>query len=216
MKRGKGTSKENGKKRSRVIQLSILVMVFMLALFTGCSSDEEAKDKADTKVSDENTAEALEEGKEQTDKTEDKDFGTASDAAAESSSVPESTLEPVVYEGIDMESDLPGAEWIQTFKGVVDEPVATIYNDNTGRKEIIQEGSTVTVNPDEDKFAVFLPEGGMDSRLKLHGGGVKDFVFYEILSVNPEGARTAPEWENSITVTGGTEDWLVNFTMVVE
>lgn len=71
----------------------------------------------------------------------------------------EPTEEPELYPGIDMESDLPGAEWIGTFVGVVEEAKVIIYNDTTGRKEFIEEKTMVTVNPDEDIIAVYLPEG---------------------------------------------------------
>lgn len=48
----------------------------------------------------------------------------------------EPTQEPVVYEGIDMESTLPGMEWIETFNGVIDEPKMVIFNDETNKKHI--------------------------------------------------------------------------------
>lgn len=124
----------------------------------------------------------------------------------------------VVYEGIDMESDLPGEEWIKTFIGVVDEPVAIIYNDNTGRKEIIQEGATVNFNADEDTIAVYLPDDNMESNFHVPMKVTTIYGNYEIHTPDAAKLRNAPisERPTAITVTGGAEDWVVNFTIVVE
>lgn len=63
------------------------------------------------------------------------------------------------YEGIDMESTLPGREWVQTtFPGVIDTPKIVIYNDATNRKTIVEEGEVVVYN-ESDTFAMYLPDG---------------------------------------------------------
>lgn len=63
------------------------------------------------------------------------------------------------YEGIDMESTLPGKEWIQTtFPGVIDTPKVVIYNDTTNRKTIVESGEVVVYN-ESDAFVVYLPDG---------------------------------------------------------
>lgn len=65
------------------------------------------------------------------------------------------------YEGIDMESTLPGREWIQTtFPGVIDTPKIVIYNDETNRKTIVEEGEIVVYN-ETDTFAMYFPDGVM-------------------------------------------------------
>ena len=75
----------------------------------------------------------------------------------------EPTEEPsVVYEGIDMDSTLPGQEWLETFIGVIDEPKVVVFNDNTGKKVIVEQEGEVTFNPDEDAIAIFLPAGYYD------------------------------------------------------
>lgn len=74
--------------------------------------------------------------------------------------IPEPTEEPsVIYEGIDMESDLPGEEWVETFVGIIDEPKIVVFSDETGRKEIFENDSVITFNPDTDMIGVYLPEG---------------------------------------------------------
>lgn len=104
-----------------------------------------------------------------TDETKDTDVNNPVKNQAEVE-VPNDTEEPDTpvadedtsnnkYEGIDMESTLPGKEWIQTtFPGVIDTPKIVIYNDATNRKTIVEEGEIVVYN-ESDTFAVYLPDG---------------------------------------------------------
>ena len=69
---------------------------------------------------------------------------------------PETESEQVVYEGIDMESTLPGAEWIATFNGIITEPKFVIFNDDTNKKVIVENGQEVEFC-DTDIFAIFFP-----------------------------------------------------------
>ena len=64
--------------------------------------------------------------------------------------------EPVVYEGIDMESDLPGIEWLDTLPGIIDEPKMVILNDSTNQKVIVENGATVKFAMD-DLFVIYAP-----------------------------------------------------------
>ena len=68
----------------------------------------------------------------------------------------EGTSEGVVYEGIDMESTLPGLEWIATFDGIITEHKFAIFNDETNKKVIVENGQEVEFC-DTDVFAVFFP-----------------------------------------------------------
>ncbi len=88
------------------------------------------------------------------------------DATAEPTptEAPIKTKEPagnpvVVYEGIDMESDLPGEEWVETFVGIIEEPKLVVFSDETGRKEIFEKDSIIKFNPETDIIGVFLPKG---------------------------------------------------------
>ncbi len=76
--------------------------------------------------------------------------------AAEAADGTEETSEGVVYEGIDMESTLPGLEWIATFDGIIDEPKFVIFNDKTNKKVIVENGQEVEFC-DTDVFAIFFP-----------------------------------------------------------
>ena len=99
------------------------------------------------------------------------------ETVAEVTAEPIPTEEPALYPGIDMESDLPGAEWIETFVGIIDEPKVVVYSDITGRKEIIEEKDIVLINPDEDIIAIYLPEG------YVFGGSVVGIKVEEMASV---------------------------------
>lgn len=68
------------------------------------------------------------------------------------------TPEPILYEGIDMESSLPGKEWTETFHGIIEQPVFVVYNDTTNKKVIVEDGKSVEI-ADGDILAVFEPSG---------------------------------------------------------
>lgn len=73
-------------------------------------------------------------------------------------SISESLAEPVVYEGIDMESVLPGEQWVASFKGIVHEPKLVVFNDETNKKIIVEEGQEIEFSF-TDKIAIFIPDG---------------------------------------------------------
>ena len=125
--------------------------------------------------------------------------------------------EMYIPEGIDMESTLPGEEWVASFVGNVTEPVVVIYNDNSGRKEVVQANSEVTINPDEDMIATYWPEKNMYS--EPYNISVKEtysFDNYEIRALDAERLRSIPERQVEMTVTGGAEDWVIEFTIISE
>ena len=102
------------------------------------TSDAEAKEEAvkETEKADGEAAGAVSETAEAVDGETEK--GTAVETekateedAAEVADGTEETSEGVVYEGIDMESTLPGLEWIATFDGIITEPKFVIFNDET-------------------------------------------------------------------------------------
>ncbi|MBQ6696313.1 MAG: hypothetical protein IJN16_06385 [Lachnospiraceae bacterium] len=87
---------------------------------------------------------------------------------------PEPTEEPSgVYEGINMESDLSGEEWVKTFVGIIEEPKIVVFSDETGRKEIFENDSILKFNPDTDMLGVYLPDGYARLNKNI---GLKDIV----------------------------------------
>lgn len=70
----------------------------------------------------------------------------------------ESIQEPISYEGIDMKSTLPGKEWMDTFwdAGIFKEPVFVVYNDETNKKLIVENGANAEFDKG-DILAIFNP-----------------------------------------------------------
>ena len=129
--------------------LSVLVVMIMLmaTLLTACSSGQATETPA----------------KEETTKAEVTEE-TAEVEQAEEVATPEPTEEPTPepvvedskYPGIDMESTLPGLEWLDTFDGIITEPKLVIFNDETNKKVIVEEGERVEFSL-TDTLAVYVP-----------------------------------------------------------
>ena len=197
---------KNIKRRNNLILLAAIISLLSL-LLVGCSSEATTKP-----VKSEPEAVV----KEEAPKVEE---ATVAETIVEETVVEEPTEDLYIPEGIDMESTLPGEEWVASFVGKVAEPVVVIYNDNTGRKEVVQAGSEVTVNPDEDVIAVYWPKEGMSSTpcaisvIRTNRTDNYD-IYYEL---DAESMRSIPERPASITVKGsGEEDWVIEFTILVE
>ncbi len=143
--------------------VTVLIFLLMTATLTACSSKKETEESnisqavAASETITEAEETAAEEAKTETDTTTESTVAPTTEASPDPT--PEPTPEAVSYEGIDMESTLPGAEWIQTFVGIIDEPKVVVFSDETGRKEIIENDGIVNFNPDVDFMAVYLPEG---------------------------------------------------------
>ncbi|MBP3604115.1 MAG: hypothetical protein J6J79_08220 [Lachnospiraceae bacterium] len=132
----------------------------------------------------------------------------------------EAAKENDIPKGVDIESTLPGEQWLESFVGIVEEPIVVIFNDNTGRKEVVQANSTVTVNPDEDKIGIYLPEhkmGLMGST--THAISVKEFHTIsrecEIIEMDAKKMRDIPERNAKVTFRNDKEEWDIEFTILV-
>lgn len=132
-------------------QIVSMIAVLLLGgtLLTACSSSEQTATKQE--VTTETTTETV-----KTVKAEEVVAEPTPEPTAEPT--PEPTPEPVTYDGIDMESTLPGAEWIQTFQGIITEPKLVIFNDETNKKMIIEDGQEVEVEKG-DVFVAYASEG---------------------------------------------------------
>lgn len=138
-------------KRNILSVLAVCIML-MATLLTACSSGQATETPA----------------KEETTKAEVTEETPAVEQVEEEIATPEPTEEPtpepeptpeaVVYEGIDMESTLPGLEWIATFDGIIDEPKLVIFNDETNKKVIVENGQKVEFS-DTDTLATYAPYG---------------------------------------------------------
>ncbi len=132
------------RKRNILNVLAVLVML-MATLLTACSSS-----KTDAAPANEETSAA------EADKEAEQVKEEAAEPEPTAEPTPEPTPEAVVYEGIDMESTLPGEEWIKTFDGIIDEPKLVVFNDDTNKKVIVENGQEVEFSR-TDKLYVYVP-----------------------------------------------------------
>ncbi len=131
--------------------LSVFVAftILWLSIITACSSSQAVEPTSITE-------DVEEDSKEKTPILSESVTTKMTEDNVESSS--ESLAEPVVYEGIDMESVLPGEQWVASFKGIVHEPKLVVFNDETNKKIIVEEGQEIEFSF-TDKIAIFIPDG---------------------------------------------------------
>ena len=135
------------KKKSALLVVTITLMA---ALLTACSKDQSAASTSETKT--ESTAEEAVPAE----NTEGEGTAEAAEPEPTAEPTPEPTPEAVVYEGIDMQSTLPGEEWIKTFNGIINEPKLVVFNDETNKKVIVENGEQVEFSK-MDTLAIYGP-----------------------------------------------------------
>ena len=151
---------------------TLVMLMLMAASLTGCASGQTAettatKENAEAAAEEDDNAEKVTAGMEEEADTEAKEeVASGAEEAAEEDAAEfanetegaeqEEVSEGVVYEGIDMESTLPGGEWIETFNGIITEPKFVIFNDETKKKVIVENGQEVEFC-DTDTLALFVP-----------------------------------------------------------
>ena len=147
-------------KRSILSALVVTIML-MAALLTACSSGQATETPA----------------KEETTKAEVTEV-TAEVEQIEEVATPEPTEEPAPepeaedskYPGIDMESTLPGLEWLASLDEIVEEPLIVVYNDETNKKVIVNEGDEVEFSRSSDVLALYSPNNETMAVGGLPGG----------------------------------------------
>lgn len=145
------TLRKTKRMRKHTLALLTVMVMLMATLLTACGSNQAAAPSTEAETTKVETAKAEE---------------TESVAPVETEEIVESTAEettptpePVVYEGIDMESTLPGLEWMDTFNGIIDEPKLIVFNDSTNKKVIVEEGQEVEME-DSDIMSIYAPKEG--------------------------------------------------------
>ena len=147
-------------------KIALLLVLCLVVGLCACGKDTQTVGQGSEEVSEEN-AQDLE-------KTEQ----TAADTdATESAAAEETQAVPVTYEGVDMDSALPGLEWIETFVGNIEEAKFVIYNDTTNKKVILEDEQLERLE-EGDSIALYLPDGvrnmmygdacGLISRVQVH------------------------------------------------
>ena len=202
------------KKSRNSYNFIVIIMLLGISVLIGCSSEpttETTKNEHEAVVIEVPTK------VEETEAEVSEETAVVEEVIVEETVNEEPAEELYIPKGIDMESTLSGKEWVASFVGNVTEPVVVIYNDNTGRKEVVQANSEVTINPDEDIIAVYWPEKGMKSIpyaisiIEVYG-----FDNYELNVLDADRMRSIPKRPAEITVTGGAEDWVIEFTIISE
>ena len=132
-------------KRNILSVLAVLIML-VATLLTACSSNQSAAVPAKEEATEvkEDTAE-VEQVKEE-----------VAEPEPTAEPTPEPEVEDSKYPGIDMESTLPGIEWLDTFDGIINEPKLVVFNDDTNKKVIVENGDTVEFSL-TDTMATYVP-----------------------------------------------------------
>lgn len=156
------------KRYEKKLLTILLATLVSLTSITGCGNSEPVAETSEINVTQpetntEDSAEMTVEDTtpETTGETESAEALEEEPTEAEAASNDEEVEieEPVVYEGIDMESTLPGVKWIEaSFPGIIDSPKLVVFNDATNRKTIVEDGQKVVFHKD-DVLAIYSPEG---------------------------------------------------------
>lgn len=151
--------KKKTRNQRNVVGMSVIMLMLAAGMLAACSNSKteettavEGTEQVEEPAQDDATVTEQDQENEDIAASENVDGSEA----AENEGAEETETQSVVYEGIDMDSTLPGLEWIETFNGVIEEPKFVIFNDETNKKVIVENGQEVEFC-DTDVFAVFFP-----------------------------------------------------------
>ena len=147
-------------KRS-VLSALVVTIMLMAALLTACSSGQ----ATETPAKEETTKAEVTEETAEAEQTEE----VAAPEPTEEPT-PEPEVEDSKYPGIDMESTLPGLEWLASLDEIVEEPLIVVYNDETNKKVIVNEGDEVEFSRSSDVLALYSPNNETMAVGGLPGG----------------------------------------------
>lgn len=147
-------------KRSILSALVVTIML-MATLLTACSSGQ----AIETPAKEETTKAEVTEETNEAEQTEE-----AAKPEPMEEPAPESEAEDSKYPGIDMESTLPGLEWLASLDEIVEEPLIVVYNDETNKKVIVNEGDEVEFSRSSDVLALYSPNNETMAVGGLPGG----------------------------------------------
>lgn len=147
--------------------LSVLVVMIMLmaTLLTACSSGQ----ATETPAKEETTKAEVTEVTEETAEVEQIEEVATPEPTEEPA--PEPEVEDSKYPGIDMKSTLPGLEWLASLDEIVEEPLVVVYNDETNKKVIVNDGDEVEFSRSSDVLALYTPNAETSPIIGLGTGG---------------------------------------------
>ena len=171
------------KKTRNVISMSVIMLMLAAGMLTACSNSKteettavEGTEQVEEPAQDDTmvTESSMEQDQENEDTAASENVEESK--AVESGATEETETQSVVYEGIDMESTLPGLEWIETFNGVIEEPKLVIFNDETNKKIILESDQKIEFS-DGDNLLIYAPIG---KSAYLREGQSDPLIFDEI------------------------------------
>lgn len=156
------------KKRSNILSVLVVFAMLMATILTACGSSKEAAPTPETETTE------VENVKEEVTETAESAEPEVVEEVVETEPTAEPTPEPVVedskYPSIDMESTLPGLEWLASLDEIVEEPLIVVYNDETNKKVIVNEGDEVEFSRSSDVLALYSPNNETMAVGGLPGG----------------------------------------------
>lgn len=164
------TLRKTKRMRKHTLALLTVMVMLMATLLTACGSNQAAAPSTEAETTKVETAKAEETEPVAPVETEEVVESTTEETAP--------TPEPVVYEGIDMESTLPGLEWMATFNGIIDEPKLVIFNDETNKKIIVENDQEIEFS-DEDVLLIYVP---VELKVYMESGQNDYEIFDEVES----------------------------------
>ena len=173
--------KKKTRNQRNVVGMSVIMLMLAAGMLAACSNSKteettvvEGTEQVEEPAQDD--AAVTEQDQENEDTAASKNVEESK--AVESGATEETETQSVVYEGIDMESTLPGLEWIESFNGVIEEPKLVIFNDDTNKKIILENGQKIDFS-EGDNLLIYAPIG---KSAYLREGQSDSSIFDEITS----------------------------------
>lgn len=142
-------------KRKKISSTLVVLVMTIAFLLTACGSSQVTTSETENTKVEDSTKTIQEQITEPTEVSEPEIKEEKQEVVVQEKE--EEPIEEDPYAGIDMESTLPGLEWIATFDGIIEEPTAIIYSDETNKKIIVKEGDEVEFSRTEDMLALYSP-----------------------------------------------------------
>lgn len=199
-------------KRKNVCYIMVVIAMLMATILTACGSNKATEPSTEAETTKVETA-----------KEEVAEPATPPEIEEVAEPEPTPTPEDSKYPGIDMESTLPGEEWIESFDDTaIEEPLIIVYNDETNKKIIVNEDDELEFSKSSDVLALYTPDrekisldilpGGFDeTRIESDVSKSKKEVYYKkgVTSENDKQKCTL-----TITINGEMKEYKFTLNLV--
>lgn len=157
-------------KRKNILNVLAVLVMLMAMILTACGSSQAAAPTPETETTE------VENAKEEVTEPAESVEPEVAEEVVETEPTTEPETEDSKYPGIDMESTLPGLEWLATLDEIVDEPLIVVYNDDTNKKVIVKEGDEVEFSRSSDVLALYTPNNETMTAMTISGKFNKDWI----------------------------------------